>query len=675
MAEAAVEKQDEFPDTPEGWAARWSVELKAAETELEKWRAEAAKCGRRYRDEREGEINAHKRHLNLYSANIQTQEAMVSGRTPKVDVTRRFSDAKDDVARAAGEIAERLLNTDIERPDDTYAHALDHARQDELIRGLGIARVRYDAKTEQQTTPAILDEETGEEQAPAVTQDVTTDEDVAVDYVHWRDFLWSAGARTWNEVRWVAFRAELSREALVKRFPKEGPLAPLDAKRGKQDPTAEKSNDPWSRASVWEVWSKEHGQVFWVVKGHKRVLDQKPDLYELDGFWPCPEPMLSNTTTDSLVPRSDYALAADLYEEIDELTVRIGDLERAVKVVGMYDGTAEGFQRMLKEGVANELIPVKNWKGFLEKGGMAQAVAWLPLEMIVMALDKLMSQRAAAIDLLYQVTGNSDIMRGQATQTDVTATEQGIKAKFASVRIQARQDRFARFASDLQRLRFELIAKRFDPQRILERSNALLTFDAELAQQAVALIKDKHAHYRVQVKPESVSLTDFAALKAEKTEVLTAVGGFLQTVMPLAQAMPGATPFLLEILQWAVAGLKGSSTMEGILDRAIAAAQQAQAQAAANPQSAQPDPKLMAAQAKGQIDMQKEQAKLQHDLIRINAETDANRQRQQDQTEQNLKEMAGRELIKAQGHHLMGGTPGVSQPSPHVPVVPAGGGA
>jgi stress-induced morphogen len=104
----------------------------------------------------------------------------------------------------------------------------------------------------------------------------------------------------------------------------------------------------------------------------------------------------------------------------------------------------------------------------------------------------------------------SDIMRGQASQ-QTTATEQAIKARFASVRVQSMQDEFARFCSDTQRIKAEIISKHFEPQTIIERSNIMRTPDAQFAEQAVQLIKDKFSEYRITVNPDSVSLTDFAA--------------------------------------------------------------------------------------------------------------------------------------------------------------------
>ena len=131
---------------------------------------------------------------------------------------------------------------------------------------------------------------------------------------------------------------------------------------------------------------------------------------------------------------------------------RIVLLEKAIKVVGVYDKAADGLQRMLNEAFNNDLIPVDNWAMFAEKGGIKGQVDWLPLEMVVAALTALRDYRTELINLLYQATGMSDIMRGATTQGE-TATAQSIKAKFASVRVQTQQDDFARFATDLQRLR------------------------------------------------------------------------------------------------------------------------------------------------------------------------------------------------------------------------------
>jgi hypothetical protein len=274
----------------------------------------------------------------------------------------------------------------------------------------------------------------------------------------------------------------------------------------------------------------------------------------------------------------------------------------------------------------------------------------MPLEQLVAALDKLREYRTELTSLLYQVTGMSDIVRGQA-QTQTTATEQSIKAKFASVRLQALQDEFARFCSDTQRLKAEIISKHFDEATLMEAANMAYTPDSKqpgLVEAAVKLIKSNHFAYRVEVKPESVSLSDYAALKQERTEVMQAIGGYLQMAAPLAMQAPQMAPMLMQLLQWLVSGIRGAQEIEGILDQTIAQAQAAAAQPPPQQQQQQgPDPKIVATQMKGHMDMQKAQFDHQASMQQIQAQAQADALHQQNQTKFNLIESAEKERQKA----------------------------
>lgn len=663
-AEATDEETNEPEEkTPEGWQQHWQPEIAAAKGEVKAWHKAGEKVLKRFRDERP-QGKAGETRWNLFTTNLQTQRALLYGTVPKVSVDRRFADAKDSMARVAGEMLERLLNTDICRDTDGYEQALLSALDDRLAPGLGLARVRYVVESETQQVAAIAHPVTGEELAPGYKEEVKTHEDVEVDHVHWKDVLWSP-CRSHGEMRWMAFGADMSRPELIGRFGKKlGKRIPMDApKLGSKDGP----ESPLARARVWEIWSKEHRDSgskvcrFWYVDGFDRILDMKGDDLGLDGFWPCPRPMLANITTSTMVPRPDFAIAQDFYDEIDLVSTRINLLQRTIRVAGVYDKAAGALKRLLSDSDENDLYPVDNWAMFAEKGGIKGAVNWLPLEQIASALTALRDYRRELKDALYEVTGMSDILRGQSGDSGVTATEQSIKAKFGSVRIQALQDEFARFASDVQKLKAEIISKHFDVATILERSNAQYTWDAQTAPQAAQLLKSNLAQYRVEVKPENLSLTDFAQLKNERMEMLAGVSAFLQNAAPLMQMVPASAPFLLQILQWHVSGLKGSSGIEGILDQMILAAQQAQANAAQQPQAPPPpDPKVQAQQLKAQSDLAKTQADLQADIIRTGVETRAQAQQQQDQTEWNVREHVLKKQIDAAMAPSLG--PGLANP-------------
>lgn len=642
---ASEHTQDSF-----GWAQRWQRELDSARKAFEKTHAQGARIVQIFRDERTSEQEAESR-WNLFSSNVELQRSLLFGQNPRSNVSRMFGDAQDDTARVAGEILERLINTDIERYGDGYAPTLDNDLNDWLLAGMGIARVRYEAEWETVPgTPPVLDESTGAELSPAVPNtERKTFEDAPIDYIHWRDVLWGQ-TRTWPPP-WLAFKNEMPKEALEKRFDTPElvkargglaitPLVPLRKSGKAEEDTREP--DPWSRADVWEIWSYQHRTVFWFVLGMDRLLDSKPDPLGLPGFYPAPRPLLANVTTDTFMPRPDYVLAQDLYREIDTVSTRITLLERAVRVVGVYDKSNPALAKMLSEACQNEMIPLDGWAAFMEKSGVKGAVDWLPLEQIVSALGVLRDYRRELADQLYQVTGVSDIMRGQATQAGATATEQRAKTRFGSVRMDAKQREFARFASDLLRLKGQIIAQHFDAQTILQRCNCENTPDAELAPQAVELIKSDVARFRIEVKPEAISMQDFSALKSDRMEMLTGISTYLTAAAPLMQQEPAAKPMLLEILQWTIAGMRGASTIEGVIDRAVSAAQQA-AQA---PQPAPPpDPKLLVQQMKGAADLQKVQAETESRVVELQTETEQKRIQEENQARANVAEHTQKLLV------------------------------
>ena len=603
-----IETEQQFDDTPSGIAAKWTVEMAAAAENQKKYLESGEKVVKRFLDNRSDMPSEGDTRVNLFTSNVQTLQALLYGKEPRVDVKRKFADPNDDIARVGGEVLQRLLNTDIERDSDTYATALENCLEDRLIPGMGQARVRYEAEFEDQPeVPAILDD-VGQELAPAYTPAaVKTEEDVETDYVQWNDFRWSP-CRTWDEVRWVAFKAPMTRDALKARFPEYGDLISIDqTKQFNKDDNDGLKNDPWSRADVWEIWCKEDKKVYWWVKGFDKILDVKDDPLGLDGFFPCPRPLIANVTTTKFLPRCDFVIAQDLYDEIDMVSSRITNLERAIAVRGVYDKSNDAIRRLLSEAVANELIPIDGFEAFKEKGGLAGVVDWLPLADIVGALTVLRDYRGELMNLLYQVTGMSDIMRGQST-AGATATEQSLKAKFASVRVQRLQNDFARFASDIQALKAEIISKHFDEKTIAERSNIqyMMGADQGLAQQAIALIKSDFYQYRIEVKPESVNMADMAAIKQERSEFLMAISQFFQSTLPVAQAAPWSMPYLLQMLSWSIAGFRGSSTIEGVMDQMVVAANQALQQAAQQPP--QPDPEMMKAQM--EMKMAQEQGKI-----------------------------------------------------------------
>lgn len=564
---SGINEQAEYEDTPEGWHNYWQKEMERAEANLKDFRRRGDRTVEKFLDKRSEDGTTR---LNVFHSNIRTLRSFLFGNSPKTDVSRRNKDANDDLARVAAEILSRLINNDVEESGNDFTSVLQGALDDRLIPGLGVARVRYVYQTETKEVDPYNDPDTGETKT---TQEQLISEEASIDYIHWRDMAWGY-ARTWKDLPWMAFRTFLTKDEARTRFGDiiAGTLEYKEVGPGeKGDGTFGEARDAWNKAEIWEICSKKHLKYFWWHKSSKVILDVKPDLLKLKGFWPTPKWMMANTTTTIMEPVPDYYFAQDLYQDIDLLMTRITILTDAVRAVGVYDeASGSAIGRMLDEGGENALIPVKDWQRFAEKGGLEGVVDWMPLESVVEAIDKLRQLLTDKMQLLYQMTGLSDIMRGQASEQRVSAAEQKLKARFGSIQIQALQDQFARFASELASLKAEVICKHFSAQTILEQSGIMATPDAQYAEQAVALLKqyDK-ADWRVAIKPETVAMTDYAQLQSERTEYLTALATFMQSAAPLYELSPAAAPVMLELLKWGLAGFKGSQQIEGVLDRAI----------------------------------------------------------------------------------------------------------
>lgn len=611
--------------TPDQKAAKdvkkWGLALTDAAKFVDPWHIQARRAVAAFLDNR-GENQNNRRvpeyRVNLFNSNIKTLQATLFAKMPKVEADRRFLDPNDQVARVAGEIMTRLLQNDMNDPDDGLKPTLKGALEDRLVAGFGCGRMKYnmtettpDAPDEQAqpdpNAPPQIDSTTGQPIPPAPPeseQSVKADEWCEPVYTYWKDVLWSP-CRVEGELTWKAFRAYFTKEKATERFGKEVAEAMSYSSKGpklNEDKFNEiKSNE--AQAEVWEIWDAETRTVYWYNKGYDKFCDQQDDPLGLDGFYPDGSWMVSNTSTTKYLPKPDYEMAKTLYEEIDELESRIALLTGACKVVGVYDRQSKDIQRMLTEGVENQLIPVDNWAMFAERGGLKGMTDWLPIEQVVNALTVLSEQQASRVNQLYQVTGMSDIMRGQASSSGATATEQRIKAQYGSVRIQSIQDEFATFAQDLLNKKVQIIQRFYDPQRIVDLSNIMNTPDAQYAQQAVALIKNfKEFNIRIAIKAESLAQVDYDQRQQERTAFLQAVSQFMGQAATMLEQKPEMAPFMMQLLKFGVTGFKASSEMEGILDQMISAMQQAEQQKAQQPP--QPSPEQM----KAQSDQQAQQA-------------------------------------------------------------------
>lgn len=537
-------------------AQKWIAELGISEKAQRKWLERARKITKRYRKD-DSDTTSKRRFAMLWS-NTQTIQPAVYSRPPQPVVSRRFQD-QDPVARVGSEVLERCLAYSIDRQD--LDGILRQCSFDFVLLARGQTWERYVPTHGPQVVPEIeLQVVTGgdDEDEDATYQDdegnpyepdqVKTRDDGSTyaegepfepvifeqsvtDYVNWEDFGHSV-SRTWDEVSYVWRRVYLSRDQLIDRFGENlGKMVPLDwgpIEQGTRDDAARLQK----KAAVYEIWDKSAKKVFWISKSwSSRPLDERDDPLGLDGFFPCPRPLLGTSANDSTLPVPDYVYYQDQAEEIDKLTARIAELQDAIKVRGFYAGDGKTNLNNLLNSANNTLIPVPDWQTMKEGGGARGMVEWWPIELIVSALNACITQRQQLIADVYQITGVSDIQRGESDPRE-TMGAQKIKATFGSLRIRDRQIEMMRFARDILRIKGEVIAEKFSADTLKAMTGMKLPTNAEKAQ-----IQQQIAQQQAMAQQQA----EQAAMVAQAQQQPQQPGMPPQGAPP-AQATPQAPP-------------------------------------------------------------------------------------------------------------------------------------
>lgn len=625
--------------------AFWVGEIETYEQQFGPWEKRSTKIVDRYMDERDDAQKTAAR-FNVLWSNIQTLHPAIYASTPTPNIDRRF-DNDDELGRYSALVLERSVSYYVK--NDLFDKVMKQATLDRLLSGRGVAWVRYCPVFEEklQVTDDEQDKDYGE-------PDALVTEDTVPDYVHWKDFghTW---ARTWQEVRGVWRRVYMTRSELVKRFGERGQTVPLDATiKGKND----ESISTGKKACIYEIWDKTEKKALWLHKAERDILDEVEDPLGLKDFFPCPEPIYSTLSNNSLIPTPDYVQYQDQAFELDLITARIAAITKAVRVAGVYDASAPGIERLLAEGSENKLIPVEQW-AVLGGKGLDGVVSLLPLDQIMDTLTGLYAAREQVKKDLYEITGLSDIVRGQGNASE-TATAQEIKGQFATLRLDNNQKDVARFAKDLVVIMTEIIAKHFSLDTIKQVSGVklLTAMEKEQIQMQMAaseqmaaqtgqppqplpediaelmelptweeiegiIRNDTARNFRIDIETDSTIKTDQENEKKARVEFLGAVAGFMQQAVNVP---PQMKTLAMELLMFGVRGFKISREIETTFESAMREMRKA------DQQPPQPSPEEMKAQAeqqRTQTEMQMAQLKAQSDMQILQAKAQADQAKMQ----------------------------------------------
>jgi hypothetical protein len=653
IADGSLESIDGPPVTASPAVASYVIEIEVYERNAQKWKTRGNKILRRYRDERR-QADEDQVKFNILWSNIQTLLPACYAKNPKPQCERRFKD-EDPVGRVASEVLERSITYSMDCSD-----FFDSARSsvlDRLLPGRGTLWERYvphfrdrdddaddagnrEVKEEGPEITSNADADDVERDVSMVGSDPSEDMDEGVeveyeesvtDYVHWENFGHNV-ARTWDEVYLVWREVYLDRSECEERFGYElGSNIPLDF--SPKNLADEKITDSMKKARVYEMWDKRNKTAVWIHRKMPMFLDKRPDPLKLEGFFPCPKPLMATTCNDSIIPTADYTEYQDQARELDQLTARISSVIRAIKVAGVYDASAAGIDRLLSEGTENQLIPVEQW-ALMGVKGLEGVISWLPLDQVVNALKEMYAAREQIKNDLYEVSGMPDILRG-ANDPRSTATAERIKGQYGSIRLRSVQDDVQRFVRDAIRIKGQVIAKHFSWQTLRMISGVKLLSQAEKQQiqmmQAAAqqgapippppqevmqlmgeptwedveglLRNNAMRAFRLDIETDSTIGDDNELMQTQRMEFMKVVAPMIAQAVQAGETNPTMVPLMVETIKWTVRSFPQARGLEGIIDQTLD-----------NLSKQPPPPKTDPEMVKAQVQQQSEQLRAQTDL-------------------------------------------------------------
>lgn len=589
-----------------GEAKPWLDMLKDAEKAFQTYQDKCDNIDSMYADlERQAQISRD-REFAMFWANMQVLGPSIYARPPVPVCVPRYN-VRKPIPTVASELLERATSYVFSAEDIDQTMRL--VRDDVNASARGVIWVRDD------------DDDLG----------------LCIDHVDRKDFLHGL-ARKWGEVPWVARRSWPDREKARKRFKKkdaEGKFI-IDQAYFQIDQDAKRlgATDSTQKVGIWEIWHREENKVVWVTEDVEQVLDESEPYFDLESFFPCPKPAYATVQRRSLIPVPDFLFYKDQLEEINELTARIGALSEALQVKGFYPAGTGEIGDAIEEAINTNdnrriMVPVSNFAAF-GGAGAKDMIVWLPIDMVATTITQCVQLRKELVQDVYEITGLSDIMRGQ-TEASETLGAQQLKTQFGQVRIRDKQAELVRIARDVARIVGEVIAEKYSSKKLVDMSQMDIPSDADIAKQVqeirqqVAKIKsdlqqaqsDPHVQRMAQQAPDKANQVlqqaqgqiatlekQIAALnekptvekvtellrsqklrpfvldietdstiqpnedaeKQRRSEFLQSLGGLLQQLAPLVQQNPQSAGFAGAVLKFGLAPYRAGRELDQAVD-------------------------------------------------------------------------------------------------------------
>jgi len=408
------------------------------------------------------------------------------------------------------------------------------AVNDFLVAGYGVAKVEMDTETDLlPVLNPITQEPVLDADGQPLQQTIITKQCLNLRHFSWKQFRWHP-CKDWRSCNWVAFEHYMTKDDIEDQFHVElaattGQSSGTDSgdSLNRQPPQMSKYEDTYT---VYEIWDKAKAKRVWVSECHPKELETEDDPLGLEGFFPCPAPMMANVSGEELLPNPDYWQYQSLVGQAKELADRIYQITKQVKDVAFYDAAFGELKKAVCDYSDGSFIAVNQLLERLRsqtgKASGDAIIYHLEMQEKVEVLQVLLQQLDAIKSRIYEINGIADIQRGISNPND-TATAQKIKNDWADIRTGQRVQVVALFFRDIFRIFGQLIAQKFQPDQIEAMSGIELT-----PLQLATMRSELATSYAIDVESDSTMTQDDAANQENTMQFVQAITGYLQQMLP-----------------------------------------------------------------------------------------------------------------------------------------------
>lgn len=538
--------------------ADWLAKIGKAKFKEQVWRDRAKKCIRFYRNDNnlsrnrtEVDTSTDKTNIfNILFSNTETLLPALFSNIPKPDIRNRFL-TQNHVAEQAGRVLERNISYGLEKSN--FFSEVTASVKDYLLTGRGIIRVRLINEEEPlQVSELSVNDNEETESVVGDYEEIDTvikKNSVVFELVEWDSIVFEPVKR-WKDVSWIDFQHMLTKDEFEDLFP-GAPL--IDAVQSKEQNT-QFVNEPYYR--VHEIWDKKNKRVIYIGSGDK-PLKVVPDPYGLEHFFPIPYPLYSIVTNDTLVPVPEFKIYEEQSRELNQISFRIVDLIRSTKFIGIYD-SKEGKVNDMLQAYDSQFVPVS--PNVMRQGGIKSIIDMLDVSPMANVLIQLYRERDQIKQIIYEVTGISDIVRGSSVASE-TATAQNIKSNYAGLRLKNRRETINHFIVELLRMQAEMITKFYTIDQMSEISGIEITPEME-----TLLRNEMLQNYKIEIETDSTIQADMDAEAAKRADIMRQVFQAIQTIAPLVKQGDIPLEAAKALIKWPLLATKISREVEDAID-------------------------------------------------------------------------------------------------------------